>query len=99
AVWRIHDLKRRCLAHLADFPRTVLAPDESFDRVDSVGCIRDCLAFGNLTHEPFAFFGETDDGGRCASTFLIRDNLNRAAFEHGDATVGRPQIYANRLSH
>ena len=40
--------------------------------------------------EAFGLVGETDHRGRRSSTFFIRNDLHRAAFEHGDAAVGRP---------
>ena len=81
------------------FRRIELAADKSLDRIDSIRRVGDGLALGDLPDQPLALVGEADDAGRRAAAFFVRDDLHRAAFQNGDAAVGRSQIDSDYFSH
>ena len=67
--------------------RVIFATDQSFDRVDRIRCVGNSLALGNLSDQTLTFVGKPDHAGRRAATLFIRHDLDRAAFEHRDATI------------
>ena len=89
AIRRLDDLKGHVLAHLFDLGRVKFAADQALDGVQRVRRVCDGLALGDLADEAFVLVGKADDGRRRAAAFLIRNDLDRAALENGDAAVCR----------
>ena len=82
-----------------DFVRVVLAADEALDGEDGVERIGDRLPFGDLSDQPLAVLGESDDRRRGAAPLAVRDHLRRRHVDDGDAGVRRPEIDSDDFRH
>ncbi len=79
--------------------RVVLATDQSLNCINGIRRVCDGLALRDLSDQALTFVRESDHAGGGAPAFFIGDDLDRAAFEHGDAAVGSPQIDSDDLTH
>src|ERR1700757_4258812 len=86
--------------HLHFFGDFVIAPShETLDRVDRVFRVRDRLALGDLSDEPFAGLGESNYRWGSAPSFFIGNDLGLATFHHSYAGVGGPEVNSDNLGH
>src|SRR4030095_2998841 len=99
AVWRVDNFKRGRLSHLLHFGGVVFPSDKALHGINGIGRISHSLAFGYLSHQTLALVSKTNHARRRPSTFFVRDNLNRSAFQNRDTAIGRSQVYADRFSH
>jgi len=83
---------------LLDLGRVELPADQALHREHGVLRVRECLALGDLAHEPLALGGESHDRRRRARAFLVGDHLRHAALHDRDARVRRAQVDADHLA-
>src|SRR6478672_11278146 len=98
-VRSLDDLERNGLAHFFYFGRTEFSSDEAFDRVQRITRVGDSLPLCDLAYESLVLIGEPDDRRSSATALFIRDYLDRAAFENGDATVRCSEIDTYYFAH
>ena len=96
-IARLHHLVRHHLHLFIDL--VVATAHEALDGVNGVFRIGDGLALGDLSHQPLAILGESDDRWRRPSTFFVGDDFGLAAFHDGDHRVGGTQVNSDNLSH
>ncbi|MPM41849.1 hypothetical protein SDC9_88509 [bioreactor metagenome] len=77
----------------------ILAPHEPLDRKNSLFGIGDRLTLGGLPDQPFAGFGESDNGRRGAHAFRVRQDFGFAVIDHRHAAVGGPEVDTENFTH
>src|ERR1700733_1566248 len=86
--------------HLDLFAHFIVATaHEPLDRINRIFRVRDGLALGHLAHKPLASLGNSNNGRRSPSAFLVRDHDRLAALHHGDYRVGGPEVNSDYLAH
>ena len=93
AVFGGYDAVRH--ARALAFHLVELAPHESLDRKDGAFRIGDRLSFRDLTDEPLAVFGESNDRRRRTRTLLVHDDSGLAAFHDRHDRVCRAEVDSN----
>ncbi len=99
AVGRLDEAVGRPPPGLGDLGGGELAADQPLDREDRVLRIRQGLAHGQVSDQPFPGGREGDDRRGRGKAFQVGDDDGALPVEIGDAGVGRAQIDPDDASH
>jgi hypothetical protein len=72
---------------------------ESFDSINRVLRIRDCLTLREQAHQAIAILPDRHDRRRSSTALNILDNLRLPALDYRYRTICRTQIYTNYFTH
>ena len=96
-IARLDDLVGKHLDFFSNF--VIAASHKPLDRIDGVLRVGNSLPLGDLAHQTFAGFGETDYRGGSAPSFFIGDDLGLSTLHDRHAGVGGPEVNSDNLCH